>query len=485
VPLTVAYSQRAVFVSGEPRALKRAFQLLIAVALCVAWTSPVLGGGHVPRRPSRLGPDARIEEVRRSASPSAAGAIVDGFEVVGHSTLAGFGTNPRSYGDVWGHGDFAYVGSSCNPSYIGGAGVGVRVVDISDPSQPVLISILPGPRFGRTEDVVVRDVSTPSFTGALAVVGIQQCPFTSHQTRFTGLKFFDVRDPSDPVLLSKWRLRKGSFGCHEIDAVQRPGGRVVAGCARNFVDQADLDAPGVQFVDATNPRHPVRKSAFSLPVEVFSGVGCDQSSFGHSVRFVNRGRGAYVSYWDAGTIRLGIRNLSRPKVLARTRIVPPDEDGDNHSMTPANGGHWIVINPEDFSPFGFCASPHPQFNGWGEAYIYERSEDAAHPFKFTYLGTFATPNTHSTRTDGAYTIHNTEVVSGREFFSSWYTDGVVWWTMNDVGVSEMKAQFVPPKPPDADPLVWGVYPSRSHDVILASDITMGLWILRPEGLGDF
>jgi hypothetical protein len=75
--------------------------------------------------------------------------------------------------------------------------------------------------------------------------------------------------------------------------------------------------------------------------------------FAHSARFEDGGQSLYVlyvSYWDAGTVHLDISTPASPVVVSTTRIIPPDEDGDNHSMTLANGGSWLVINPEDFSP---------------------------------------------------------------------------------------------------------------------------------------
>jgi hypothetical protein len=35
------------------------------------------------------------------------------------------------------------------------------------------------------------------------------------------------------------------------------------------------------------------------------------------------------------------------------------------------------------------------------------------------------------------------------------------------------------------PLVWGVFPDHDSDLVFASDINSGLWILRPTGLGEF
>jgi hypothetical protein len=147
-------------------------------------------------------------------------------------------------------------------------------------------------------------------------------------------------------------------------------------------------------------------------------------------------------------------------------------------MTLANGGKWLVINPEDFSPSD-CG---PGFDGYGEAYVYDNA-DTVNP---TFLGTFSTPDSRSTRTDGEFTVHNTEVVLGTQFFSSWHSDGIVWWTMSDSGSSHQLGQFVPPASDRFGvPLVWGVYLDSGHDLVLASDMGSGLWIVRPKGLNHF
>jgi hypothetical protein len=78
------------------------------------------------------------------------------------------------------------------------------------------------------------------------------------------------------------------------------------------------------------------------------------------------------------------------------------------------------------------------------------------------------------------------VALGRQFFSSWYSDGIVWWTMDDNGSSHQLGQFVPPaSETEGIPLVWGVYVDSTHDLILASDFGSGLWLVRPKGLKDF
>src|SRR6266536_1299840 len=52
-------------------------------------------------------------------------------------------------------------------------------------------------------------------------------------------------------------LAQGTIGCHEIDAVQRADGRVLAVCARNLIDHINTGgAVAIHIVDATDPASP-------------------------------------------------------------------------------------------------------------------------------------------------------------------------------------------------------------------------------------
>ena len=399
-----------------------------------------------------------------------AGTVLDNFTFVGHSGLDGFG----DYGDLTAHGDFAYIGSRCAAAHQGGAGV--QVVDIAHPQHPRLVSKLPNPAFTRAEDVTVLDVHTPSFTGTLAVVGIQACFGSGHEQEVVpGVRLFDVTNPVHPALLGHWDLPQGTIGCHEIDAVQRADGTVLIACARNLVDhQNNNGATALHLIDATNPAGPSTVADWSLNLDPNQGVGCSAIQFAHSARFEDNGNTVYVSYWDAGTVRLDITTPATPTVVSDTKITPPDEDGDNHSMTLADNGKWLIVNTEDTSPED-CPG-ESAYGGWGEVHVYDNTD----PTLPTFLGTFSTSDSRSTRTDGEFTDHNTEVASNGQFFSSWYSDGIVWWTMTDHGVSTQRGQFVPPPSNGSPPLVWGVFIDTTHHMILASDIHSGLWIVKPH-----
>ena len=229
------------------------------------------------------------------AAPAASrtsGAVLDRFDLVGHVAFAG----GIESADVWAHGAYAYVGSSCGSERRGGGGV--RIVDISRPSHPRLVARLGNDAFTRAEDVVVRHIRTSAFDGDLAVVGIQACLGSGQEHIVkTGLRFFDVTHPRHPELIGTWLLPPGAIGCHEVDLAQRPDGHLLAGCARQLQDQVEgstnTELPGgVQIVDATDPAHPVSRAAWQLPLDSTIGIGCLPIRFAHSIRFVNGGLGA-------------------------------------------------------------------------------------------------------------------------------------------------------------------------------------------------
>jgi hypothetical protein len=85
-------------------------------------------------------------------------------------------------------------------------------------------------------------------------------------------------------------------------------------------------------------------------------------------------------------------------------------------------------------------------------------------------------------------IHNNFLV-GTDVYSSWYTDGVRVVDTSDPTHPVEVAYFVPPagsnpvKPSQRGTLsnttqIWGVVVDEETDLIYASDMNTGLWILR-------
>ena len=403
---------------------------------------------------------------------------------LGHEDFGDSGFN----GDVWALGDYAYVGSYGGKTEDTACPAeGVRVVDISDPEAPKMVSRLEAPPDTTSEDVVVQEVRTGAFRGDVAVVGIQACDIgdSFQPGTFRGLQFFDVTKPRKPRELSRWELPTETAGCHEIDFVAQ-GDRVLAGCASPFAARSGLDEAYV--IDASDPRLPELAFSWSLPDAGEGGVGCLAAEVVHNVRFSLDARKLFVSYWDAGTPILDIRDLNAPRLAGHIEPVPVDPDGDNHSVAEVPGDLLIVLH-EDFSPalpeaeFGGCGT---RFGAWGSARIY----DIGSPAKPKLLSEYTTPNMKiaDMKTLEIFTVHNAEVVGRENAFMSWYSDGVRWVDISHPKDPKTVDSWVPPKARDpykflpAVPVVWGVYPVPGSDIILATDINSGLWVLQAKGL---
>jgi hypothetical protein len=271
------------------------------------------------------------------------------FKVLGHNDLG----LSESNGDVWVHGNFAYVGTWSDPCN----GRGVKILDVSDLSDPQLIGTLAARAGTSAEDMVVRRVSTPFFTGDLMGVGIQRCgddPALDSQE--FGLQLWNVTNPYAPVFLTEFGVGTGQGGVHELDLFQR-GGRVYALLAHPFSEWFDPSGHGdFMIVDVTNPNLPVMTADWGAGANGFSrgpwwGQGSFGTMFGHSARASANGKKAYVSYWDLGVLTFDISDVTNPVLLTRTTY-KPWEDGDAHSMTPYRNrrGSFIFQNDEDFDP---------------------------------------------------------------------------------------------------------------------------------------
>jgi hypothetical protein len=234
--------------------------LILGLGLLGASATP--GPKPAPRGQSSE-PGHRLDRLMQQAAAQSRGqsaVTLDHFKLVSHAPLDGFG----DYGDLYAHGDDAYVGSRCGAQHQGGDGV--QVVDISHPSRPRTVSKLANPPYTRAEDLTVLDVKTPAFSGAIAVVGIQACFGSGHESEVVpGIRIFDVTHAARPALLGQWDLPKATIGCHEVDVVQRADGKVLAVCARNLVDHENSGGTtSIQLLDITNPAGRARRAAGGL-----------------------------------------------------------------------------------------------------------------------------------------------------------------------------------------------------------------------------
>jgi hypothetical protein len=323
------------------------------LALVAAWLVPAAASTQRPLSVLRYRAAFEARVTRQARILGASGApvsqpVLDDFTIVGHNDL---GANDIT-GDVWVHEDAAYLGTWAEPCN----GQGVKVVDVSDPANPAMLGRVAGVPGTSAEDVVVRSVSTASFTGDLLVAGIQRCDFedTALDDDTFGVDVWNVSNPASPVHFTHLGVNTGGGGVHELDLFQR-GPNVYALLATPFSEWFDPSGNGdFWIVDLTNPASPAVVGEWGAGQEglspgPFYGQGSFGAMFAHSARASADGMEAFVSYWDLGVVTLDISDVTNPTFVSHT-VYPADADGEAHSLVPysAGGNDYFLQNDEDF-----------------------------------------------------------------------------------------------------------------------------------------
>lgn len=370
--------------------------------------------------------------------------------------------------DVWALGNTAYVGGF-------GEGTTVKIVDISDPGNPAIVSELPFPS-SSPQDVKAARINTPHFHGDMLLVG--------EEGFGGGFSLFDVSDPANPALLGG--LREPFV--HNSYLYQK-GNRAFVLLAIPFAEVfsgPDPFSPVITdfaIAEITDPANPVLISdwgaggdggfpfgfgpnPFGAPVTCNDPAVCRGDDFAavfnHDVWANQQGTIAYLSYWDLGLILLDISDPANPTFIGRG-IEPPtlgNDEGNAHNAVPAQGGSLVLVGDEDFAP-----------DPWGFLRVFDTG-DAANPIQ---IGAFATAAALS-NTPFPSTMHNI-VVRGSRAYLSWYFEGIRVVDFSQPSAPREIAAFVP----ELGGFIWGVY--VQGDLILASDLFGSLHILRLEAGG--
>ncbi|HYZ11243.1 MAG TPA: PA domain-containing protein, partial [Actinomycetota bacterium] len=115
------------------------------------------------------------------------------------------------------------------------------------------------------------------------------------------------------------------------------------------------------------------------------------------------------------------------------------------------------------------------FNGWG----YMKVVDISDPASPVQIGEWRSPATddEARATEGTFTIHNPEVV-GNRVFASWYNEGFFVIDISKPSAPRQIGHWAGAGAPAGAPPVnlWSVVPHG--DLLLASDRSFGLYILR-------
>ncbi len=358
----------------------------------------------------------------------------------------------------------AYLGSWGGPAEC--PGLGVRVIDLHDPTAPTLLTTAAVYGGTTAEHLAAVRFATPAFSGNVLFVGIQRC--AANGAAPSGLAIWDIRDPANPAELAFFPTSRGSRGVHEFTVRQR-GDRWFAYLAVSNSEITD-GSGDLRIVDVTDPRQPVQVVDWGARRDAGMQVGYGRQcapacrgavpqAFLHSVTLSLDGRTAYLSYWDLGVIMLDVSEPNAPRWLGKF-AEPQAAEGNTHSVALAHNGRLALVADETAAP------------PWGRLRLVD-VQDPANPVQ---VGSFDTPDS-AVGTPGeqyAYTIHNplSDDRDSNRAYLAWYADGVRLLDVSDASRPVELTYWIPPR----GGMVWNV--AFMGDLLLVGDINNGLYVLR-------
>ena len=386
----------------------------------------------------------------------------------------------------------------------GGTG-DLLIVDISDPRQPVQIAewgMLDEPALGQSLYTAVQQ-GGDSRTLLHSVRANAQGTRAYLSYWDAGVVILDIIDPARPHYLGRTSFPVGAEGnAHSVDEGQDG----------SLLIQADEDfSPFGTVITSTalTESRSVAEASFSprlvdLPTKqvagdvVHVGRGCPAGPPGGGepedpyladaegkIALIERGKCPF----DAKVAR------AQQAGASAAIIYNSDDNRDSlvamsgeRSVTLGDGSAVAISIPAIFitrdtglalrdALTPVTARLTAEFNGWG----YLRFFDIRDPAAPVALGMFATEKTteESAAEQGMWSVHNPEV-QGTLLFASWYNDGIRVIDIADPSAPREIASWTGAGAPDGAPPVdiWSVVPHG--DLLVASDLNFGLYILRFE-----
>src|SRR5215203_3725243 len=270
---------------------------------------------------------------------------------------------PGRIADVSAYGNYAYLTAFWEPECERG---GVYVVDITDPSAPELVTLIPSHRGTFSgEGSQVMHLETKYFTGEVLAYQNEICPGDTKGVG--GITLVDVTDPTKPKKLVEGAGDFSNAGKAQTKANETHSVRMWTDGEKAYaVLVDDLEETDIDILDITNPSKPVLVSETNLDDETAQPLGDvhGDAVFLHDmvVKEINGVQTMLVSYWDGGYATLNVDDPSNPTFIADTDFAAADParasfgetitpEGNGHQAEFTKGSEYFIATDEDFDPY--------------------------------------------------------------------------------------------------------------------------------------
>ncbi len=404
---------------------------------------------------------------------SAPGFTSAGVELVGYHDAGGrpvfklaMQVVPSAAGDRW----YLYATHFWEPR--------LSIFDVTDPADPQLVGAIDGPDRAATWQVQVAE--------GLLVQGMERRPPAwggdPADTSDEGIRFFDVRDPVAPKLVSQWHT-----GAHGVHRNHFTGGRYVHATASRHGFEGNIYV----ILDIADRRRPTEVAMWFLPEQyTAAGTTPKRRVSLHGPPYVLGDR-AYLSYGAAGVVILDISDIENPTLISRLDIGAAFSSMiAMHSAIPLPARNLLLVNTE--------AIAERQQEAYNFAGIVDIS-DETNPRIISLLpipepAAGADYPNFSTR-GGRFGPHNQHHPQGPDLFAddnlmfmTWFNAGLRVYDISDAHLPREVAWYLPDDPTERRGLLPKTLVTQSEDVlvdargnIFFSDKNHGLHVVRLNG----
>ncbi|MQA78018.1 MAG: hypothetical protein GEV10_05990 [Streptosporangiales bacterium] len=369
-----------------------------------------------------------------------------GLRTVGHSDLGGYGDGMQ----VMRAGDALYVG------HFGPSGMGTSVLDVTDPTAPVLVEQWPAPTGSHSHKVQVAD--------GLLLVNHER--FRGGDPYAAGMAVYSLEDPFYPRPVGYFRST--GQGVHRI--VWTGGDHAyVSAIPEGFDDRIWV------VVDMRDPERPVEAGRWWWPGTWAGGGEVPDSPAGKRYaahHALVSGDRAYLGYGDAGMVILDIADPTAPKEVSRLNWSP---GGDTHTVLPLPGRDLVVVTDEVVVD-RCAAEPH-----------HIRVVDVSDEQAPRVVGVCPTPEGDFCERGlrfGPHNLHENRPGSYRSeriVLATYFNAGVRVYDLADPSAPEEVAHWVPDTPSGQEAVQSNdLFVDEDLRVYVSDRVTGGVSILEPD-----
>lgn len=406
--------------------------------------------------------DKSLDAVKAMYESQAEAACKDGtagrfpcnnISLLSHLTVSDFPTNSGGANDIWGHVDL----NTMKEYALLGLRRGIALVDVSDPTSPVVINAIQG------QDTTWRDIKVFQYFNS-DTDKWEAYAYATADNVTEGLTIMDLSTPDEGLVLVTRDVSDSK--AHNIYISNVDYGL-------NIRDSAAV--PQVHILGADNVGGSMRSYSLTNPEQLaasYSLSGATRSDYTH----------------DASSLLIKDERADRDCVNASSAGCTLMLDFNERTLRLWD--HSNVKNAVELSAVSYPDAEYTHSGWWTEDRQYVILHDeldesnrglntTVHVFDISDLND---PTLVSTWRGPTRAIDHNGFVRGNKYYMSNYERGVTILDLSDPLAPQELGYFdtFPSSNNAGFNGVWGVYPYLPSGIILASDIQGGLYVLKDE-----